>query len=42
MNAAHFQLAALDVLALLSLLGGWLWTRADRKKRADDRSQPKP
>jgi hypothetical protein len=42
MRASDFTLIALDVLALLSALGAWLWTRADRKKAASSRTEPKP
>jgi hypothetical protein len=32
----------LVVVALVSLLGGWLWTRADRKKEAERRAKHDP
>jgi hypothetical protein len=32
MRAGDFTLAALSVMALLSLLGGWLLKRADARK----------
>jgi hypothetical protein len=36
MRAADFTLDALLVLAMLTFVGAWLWTRADRRKRAQD------
>jgi hypothetical protein len=42
MRASDFTLIALDVLALLSAFGAWLWTRSDRKKNAAEQSKPKP
>jgi len=40
MRASDFTLAALVAFALVSVLGGWLWTRADLRKRASIKRQP--
>jgi hypothetical protein len=37
-----YNIYGLVILAVVSLLGGWLWTRADRRKNAADRSERKP
>jgi threonine/homoserine/homoserine lactone efflux protein len=42
MRVGDFTLLALVTLAVLSYVGAWLWTRADRKKNAADRAGPKP
>jgi len=41
MSPADFTLDALLVLALLTFVGGWIWTRADRRKRALGRGPSK-
>jgi hypothetical protein len=41
MRPADFTLGALVVLALVALFGGWLWTRADLRKRSADRLERK-
>jgi hypothetical protein len=33
MTSADFNLLLLVALGLLSVLGGWIWTRADRRRR---------
>jgi len=42
MSVADFTLDALLVLAVLTFIGAWLWTRADLRKRRPADLHPKP
>jgi hypothetical protein len=42
MRASDFTLLFLVSFAVLSLLGGWLWTRHDLRKQAEERPKENP